>query len=86
MRVFHPNSSSCRTAANAPRSLAVVREPPIQLTVEHINRLRLVLEFVILAEQTRRFACRFENQRTPGRLRLASHGRSGHSAAESSRR
>ena len=45
----------------------------IQLTVEHINRLRLVLEFVILAEQTRRFACRFENQTTPGRLRLASH-------------
>ena len=86
MRVFHPNRSPFRTAANAPRSLAVVHEPPIQLTVEHINRLRLVLELVILAEQTCRLVCRFENQTTFGSLRLAGQGRSGHSAAESSRR
>lgn len=82
MHVFHPNSSSSRTAANAPRSLAVVHEPPIQLAVEHINRLRLVLELVILAEQTRRFVWGFENQTTPGRLRLAPQSRSGHAVAE----
>jgi hypothetical protein len=82
MLAFDPNISFSTTAASPSGPLGLVHEPPSQLRVEHINRLRLVLELVILAEQTRRFVYPFENQTTPGRLRLARQGRSGHAVAE----
>jgi len=65
MLAFDPNISFSTTAASPSGPLGLVHEPPSQLRVEHINRLRLVLELVILAEQTRRFVFRFENQTTP---------------------
>ena len=52
MRVFPPNNSAYATAVTR-SGPPLLREPEIQLTVEEINRLRLVIKLVILAEHTR---------------------------------
>ena len=54
MRVFAPNNSSSATAVMRSGPPSLLRESQIQLTIEEINRLRLVIKLVILAEQTRR--------------------------------